>query len=315
MNTAIRRRTALIVCCCGLQWLGYAAAAPTSVTTAPEVVKIWPGEAPGTADWTKKETASDLHVPDAGRVVHIINNVTEPTLTVVRPPDGQATGNAMIVLPGGGFGALAWDLEGTEVARWLADRGITAFVLKYRIHEADAAMLPDIKKALSNPSPEARFDEFLRLMEPRRRIATDDALQAVRLVRSRAAEFGVTPTRIGMMGFSAGAITTMGAVAEGDAASRPDFAAPIYGAMVSERAPQDGPPVFIAAATDDKTVAVDKSLAIYRVWQNAGLPVELHIYESGGHGFGLGKPGTASATWTDAFETWLSLHGLVEGRR
>jgi acetyl esterase/lipase len=294
---------------------GSTAADVTSNTPASVVVNVWPGIAPGTADWTKSEKADDVQLPGAGRVVHVINSVTAPTLTVVRPAPGRATGAGMLVLPGGAFGALAWDLEGTEVARWLVDRGITAFVLKYRVYEPDPAMLPDIQKALSNPSARVRFDEFLRVLEPRRRIATDDALQAVRLVRSRAAEFGVVPNRIGMMGFSAGAITAMSAVAEGDAASRPDFAAPIYGAMLSDKAPKDGPPLFIAAATDDDTVPVDRSLAIYGAWLDAARPAELHIYETGGHGFGLGKPRTASATWTDAFEAWLSLHGLSSAGR
>jgi len=291
-------------------------AAEASAGPAPEVVRIWPGEPPGTSDWSKPETAADVHIPDAGRVVHTIRNVTEPSLTVVRPQPGKATGAGVIVLPGGAFGALAWDLEGTEVARWLADRGITAFVLKYRVHDQDPSTIPKIGQILANPSAEVRFDEFMKLLEPRRQIAVNDAMQAVRLVRSRAQEFGVSVDRIGMIGFSAGAITTMGAVLDGDTASRPDFAAPIYGAMLPERTPpKDGPPVFIAVAADDHTVAASRSIAIFQAWQGAGLPAELHVYETGGHGFGLGKPGTASATWTEAFEAWLAARGLTSGER
>jgi dienelactone hydrolase len=115
-----------------------------------------------------------------------------------------------------------------------------------------------------------------------------------------------------MMGFSAGAMTTMGAVLESDVASRPDFAAPIYGAMpVDSKPAKDGPPVFIAVAADDHTVAAAKSIAIFQAWQGAGRPAELHVYETGGHGFGLGKPGTASAHWTAAFESWLKGRGLI----
>ena len=292
----------------------WADTAATPASPAEEVVKLWPGQPPGTEDWSKPEKATDMHVPDAGRVVHVINNVTQPTLTIVRPAAGRATGAGVVVLPGGGFGALAWDLEGTEVARWLADRGITAFVLKYRVHDQDPSMMPQIAKVLANPSTEVRFEEFMKLLEPRRQIAVADAVQAVRLVRANAAEYGVSASRIGMMGFSAGAMTTMSAVLEGDAAARPDFAAPIYGAMPAGRTPpKDGPPVFIAVAADDGTVAASKSIDIFEAWRGAGLPAELHVYETGGHGFGLGKPGTASAKWTETFEAWLTGHGAARG--
>ena len=291
---------------------GWADEAGSTASPAEAVVKLWPGQPPGTADWSKPESATDVHVPDAGRVVHLIRNVTEPTLTIVRPAADQASGAGVIVLPGGAFGALAWDLEGIEVARWLADRGMTAFVLKYRVHDQDPSTIPQLGKILANPSSEARFDAFMKLLEPRRRIAVDDAMQAVRLIRSHAEKYGVSANRIGMIGFSAGAITTMGAVLDGDAAARPDFAAPIYGAMPADRTPpKDGPPIFIAVAADDHTVAASKSVAIFQAWQSAGLPAELHVYETGGHGFGLGKPGTASATWTHAFGAWLTARGLT----
>ena len=313
MSNSSRGRAALcaIVLCIVMPPV-WADAAESSANPTGEIVKLWPGQPPGTADWSNPETATDMHVPDAGRVVHIIKNVTEPTLTIVRPDAGKATGAGVIVLPGGAFGALAWDLEGMEVARWLTDRGITAFVLKYRVHDQDPSMIPRIGQVLANPSAEARFEEFMKLLEPRRQIAVDDAKQAVRLIRSNAGKFGVAANRIGMMGFSAGAMTTMGAVLEGDAEARPDFAAPIYGAMPADRTPpKDGPPLFIAVAADDRTVAASKSIAMFEAWQGAGLPVELHVYETGGHGFGLGKPGTASATWTHAFEAWLTARGLT----
>jgi dienelactone hydrolase len=316
MRSRKRSGAALLVIACIVVSLGSTLAAASPPSPAEEIVRIWPGQPPGTADWSQPETAADVQLPAAGRVVHVIKNVTDPTLTIVRPQAGHATGAGMIVLPGGAFGALAWDLEGTEVARWLADRGITAFVLKYRVHDQDASMLPKLQQVLANPSTAARFDGFVELLEPRRRIAMDDAMQAVRVVRSHASEYGVSAHRVGMMGFSAGAITTMGAVLESAAAARPDFAAPIYGAMVSDRPPpKDGPPLFIAAAADDDTIAAARSIAIFHAWQGAGLGAELHIYETGGHGFGLGKPVTASATWTDAFEAWLAVRGFTSDER
>jgi acetyl esterase/lipase len=281
-----------------------------------EVVRIWPGKAPGTEDWSKPETTEQMQSPAAGRVIQIVKNVTEPTLTVFRPAAGRASGAGMIVLPGGAFGALAWDLEGTEVARWLAERGVTAFLLKYRIHDGDEAMTKKITEIFAKTPPADRFDEAMKVFEPRKRIAAADAIQAVRLIRSNAKRYGVAPDRIGMMGFSAGAITTMSAVLESDAAARPNFAAPIYGAMSSDHAPsKDSPPLFIAVAADDDTVAASKSMAVFQAWQTAKLPAELHIYENGGHGFGLGKPGTASSKWTDAFQAWLTAHALISVER
>lgn len=291
--------------------LSAACALGASEAAAQDVVRIWPGAAPGTADWTGPETATDQRVPDAGRVVHIINNVTEPTLTVVRPAAGRATGAAMIVAPGGAFGALAWDLEGTEVARWLADRGVTAFVLKYRVKGADPAMLPRIQALFAKPGPDT-FEQLAEILEPRRQIAVADAQQAVRTVRANAAKYGVSPDRIGMMGFSAGAMTTMGVVMESDAASRPNFAAPIYGATRKGRAPKDAPPLFIVHAEDDTTVPAGKSLEIFQAWHAAKRPAELHVYPTGGHGFGLGKPNTATTAWPQAFEAWLRAQKAVK---
>ena len=316
MRSRERSGAALFVIACVVVSLGSTRAAASPPSPAEEIVRIWPGQPPGTADWSQPETAADVQLPAAGRVGHIIKNVTEPTLTIVRPKAGRATGAGMIVLPGGAFGALAWDLEGTEVARWLADRGITAFVLKYRVHEQDASMVPKLRQVLANPLAAARFDGLVELLEPRRRIAMDDAMQAVRVVRSHASEYGVSAHRVGMMGFSAGAMTTMSAVLESDAAARPDFAVPIYGALVSDRPPpKDGPPLFIAAAADDDTIAAARSIAIFQAWQGAGLGAELHIFENGGHGFGLGKPATASATWTDAFEAWLAVRRFTSDER
>lgn len=290
------------------------AAVESHVTSSQEVVKLWPTKPPGADTASVKEEAKDTHVPDAGRVVHVITNVTEPTFTVVRSATGKASGAGMIVLPGGGFGALAWDLEGTEVARWLADRGVTAFVLKYRVGGVDPALQAKVAEIFSKQlTPEERFEQFMEVIEPRRRIAVEDAAQALRIIRANASEYGVAADRIGMMGFSAGAMTTMGVVLESDAETRPNFAAPIYGAMPPRPVPKDGPPLFIVSAADDHTVAAAKSTAMFEAWQRAGLPVELHIYESGGHGFGLGKPGTATTRWTEAFADWLTSHHLMAG--
>jgi dienelactone hydrolase len=316
MTFATPAATGLCLILCTLYALDSTAAAESSAGASQEVVKIWTGKPPGTEAWSKAETVEQVQSPDAGRAIQIIKNVTQPTLTVFRSSSERATGAGMIVLPGGAWGALAWDLEGIEIARWLTDRGITAFVLKYRIHEADAALTSKMTELFGQPPGPNRFDELMKLMQPRRQIAIDDAMQAMRVVRSEAKKYAVAPDRIGMMGFSAGAITTMSVVLESNASTRPNFAAPIYGANASDKAPtKDAPPLFIAVAADDTLTSASKNMEILQAWQSAGASAELHVYEKGGHGFGLGKAGTTSARWPADFEAWLAVRGLTSAQR
>lgn len=281
------------------------AAAPPVISTDTDagatVIPLWNGPAPGTSAWTGAEVDKVIDHP-VGKI-RIKTNITVPTLTVVRPAPGKANGTAMIVVPGGAFQALAWDMEGTEVARWLADQGITAFVLKYRVRPQEM----DSKDPLPSDVP-----GMMRALAPRRAIAIADAEQAVRLVRGGAAKFGIDAQKIGMMGFSAGAITTIGVVLEGERAVRPDFVASIYGgAMVpSPKLPGDAPPLFIAVAQDD-TLAGQASVELFSLWTAAKLPAELHEYEKGGHGFGMRKHNLPVDAWPAAFAAWLRSRGLL----
>jgi acetyl esterase/lipase len=276
---------------------GEAQAQPSSPSgSEPEVLNIWPGAAPGTT-WTGAERKLGAGEP-------VYTDVTVPTVTVIRPRNGRATGAAMIVCPGGGFQALVFSSEGTKVAEWLAARGVTAFVLKYRVHFTG-------NTPQSGPRSQAQFDEQERALSPARQIAIADAIQAVHYLRANAARFGISADRIGMMGFSAGAMTTMGTVLNSAAADRPDLAASVYGSMEDKAPPADGPPVFVAAAANDPQVPPAKSIGIYTAWRSANLPVELHIYERGGHGFGMLKHQTTSDHWTDDFEVWLASHGWL----
>ena len=142
---------------------------------APEVIRLWPGQAPGTQTWSGPEEEVDAELPNLGKV-HIVTNVTVPTMTVFRPAAGRANGAAMLVIPGGAFRALPWDLDGTEAAQWLAARGITAFVLKYRVRPP----------AASGPSGPESFDAFALRTRPARDIAIADARRALALIRARA---------------------------------------------------------------------------------------------------------------------------------
>jgi acetyl esterase/lipase len=246
--------------------------------------------------------------------VAMTRNVTDATLTPFLPDPAKATGAAAIVAPGGGFLMLSMENEGWRVARALADRGIAAFVLKYRLKPTPAGM-PQFEEAVTAMFASAgRSDSRLRpdaeaagLAEP---IA--DARAAFALVRARAGEWHVDPSRVGMIGFSAGAMTTM-ATALSTPDVRPAFIAPIYGSMEAVPVRADAPPLFAVLAADDPLFA-NKGLGLIDSWQRAGRPVEFHLYGKGGHGFGLGKQGTTSTGWFDAFVRWLDMNGLLARR-
>jgi acetyl esterase/lipase len=278
--------------------------AEVNPAATPEIVKIWPAAAPGTEDWTGPEVESPLPLPYV-QPLHTVTNITTPTLTVFRPA-GNANGTAVVVCPGGGFQNLAITHEGLLVAQWLADRGITAFVLKYRVRPSPGFRIPpDIRH-----HPE-RFADFAHTMETGRKIAVADGIQAMRYLRANAAKFGIAPDRIGIMGFSAGAMTTMGVVMDSEQADRPNFAAPIYGAMEKLDPPKSGPPLFIAATQDDAAVPVTESVAIFSSWTAADLRAEMHLYERGGHGFGMLPRHQTVDNWSNAFEAWLKAHSWI----
>ncbi|MCE7797070.1 alpha/beta hydrolase [Sphingobium sufflavum] len=270
-----------------------------------EIVRIWPGAAPGTEDWTGPETDTPLQLPGLP-IYHMVSNVTTPTLTVVRPAPGTANRTAMLVCPGGGFQDLAVTHEGELVAKWLAERGITAFVLKYRVRKTGLFRVPaDIRR-----HPE-RFAELLRSTEPNRPIALADGLQAMRFIRANADRYGIVPNRVGMIGFSAGAILTMDVTTNAPAVDRPNFAVPIYGALEGKEPPVGGPPLFIAATQDDNAVPAAESVNIYSRWTAANLPAELHVYQQGGHGFGMVPHKLPVDGWSVAFEAWLKAGGWL----
>ncbi|HEX8578933.1 MAG TPA: alpha/beta hydrolase [Allosphingosinicella sp.] len=287
---------ALMIASCGTGHAGAPAPAPVA-----EIVRLWPGAAPGTEGWSGEEVELDADVPGAGKV-HVVTNVTTPTITVFRPPAGKANGAAMLVLPGGAFRALVWDLDGTEVAEWLNRRGVTAFVLRYRVR-------PPTEQGPGGPES---FDAFFTRTQPARDIAVADARRALAYVRTNAARYGIAGDRVGAIGFSAGAMATMELALGSDLAVRPDFAAAVYGAMPSDAVPPAGaPPVFIVAALDDPQVLSTRSLDIYRSWTAAKQPAELHLYEKGGHGFGIRTRNQPTDRWRDAFEAWLIARGLA----
>jgi len=286
-----------------------AAPADSGPTLGGEVLRLYPGTAPGS------ENARQLEVANGA----LVRNVTTPTLTVFRPKPGAATDTAVIVVPGGAFEMLSMSNEGYEVARRLAEHGITAIVLKYRVNETPAlgvAAFAKIEGLLARmnatPLPD-RIEE--RYATPGAKLAIEDGASALRFVRAHAGAWSIAPNRVGMLGFSAGAMLTMALATSPEAERRPDFVGAIYGAMPRGGAvPPGAPPIFLAVAADDRLVGPAGSLPIFDAWRAAGRDAELHIYQSGGHGFGTDRHHKTSDHWIDEYLWWLEARGLAPSR-
>jgi len=264
---------------------GLAVAAWAQLAPPAREIPLYPGVAPGSENWQYPEKAAGT--PERPQA----QNIVRPVLLYYPAEKPQAVGTAMIVAPGGGFRTLMMSYEGVDVAKRLNQMGVDAFVLKYRTIYVDP-------KGSSGANPQAG--------QNLREIAGADGQQAVRLVRQHASEFGVLSNRIGIIGYSAGGAVVLSTV-YGPADGRPDFAAPIYAAGASSNAPPEGaPPLFIAVAADDQTVGYQGSIDLFGAWRKAGLPAELHVFQTGGHGFG--KKGGGADHYLDRLEEWLKLN-------
>jgi len=287
-----------------------------------EVVPIWPGEAQRSEKWHYPEVEFyERPLPSSPRL-KMIRNVIQPTLTVFLPNLARRTGTSVIICPGGGLRILDWVNEGTRVAEWLAQRGITAFVLKYRLahtpddptefQEAGAAPSAQILSQGMSARKHApkTFDDIFagdsaaKAVYP---LARADAKQAVKLVREKAAQWGIKPNRIGLMGFSAGGFVVTGVVKDHEPESRPDFVAAIYGGETGVRpVPPDAPPLFALVAQDDEVGMAGVTVDLYSEWSAIKAPAELHIFTSGKHGFSTVKQGLPVDGWLKLFERWLT---------
>jgi acetyl esterase/lipase len=266
------------------------------------VFKVWPGKVPGEIGDIGEESALP---PRGTKPVIRLSNVTQPTVTVYQPPQKNRNGAAVVVCPGGGYNILAWDLEGTEVAEWLNSIGVTAFVLKYRV--------PRRKNREKHEAP------------------LQDAQRTLSLVRSQAEKFGIDPKRIGILGFSAGghlsATTSTNfdkrsykSIDKADEVScRPDFAVLIYPAYLIAgdslapeiRVTKQSPPTFFAHAYNDG-ITPENSIRMFLALRKAGVKSALHVYASGGHGFGLRPTDSPSSTWPVSCEAWMKSLDLLK---
>jgi acetyl esterase/lipase len=280
------------------------------------VVEIWPGTAPEESGAIGAETIRmspklDRKQVEVTEPTRLVTNVTNPTLTIYRPAEDKDTGTAVLICPGGGYWDLYWQLEGEEVAQWLNSIGITGIILKYRVPRR-----PDEIKG-----------------EPARR-PLQDAQRAMSLVRSKAVKWGIGPQKIGMVGFSAGghlAIATATSfeqrtyepIDDVDKIScRPDFAIGVYSGYLKAkdkdeiapglRIPAAAPPIFLAHGGSDIISPPEHSVLMYLALKKAGIPVELHIYATAAHDFGVRQVDHPCSAWTQACAAWLRHQGFLK---
>src|SRR5262245_56256809 len=290
----------------------------TSVQAAdkPLVLDLWPGKAPDETgkigdEYVRMSPKLDRKQVEVTESTRMITNVTKPTISVYRPAKDKDTGTAIIICPGGGYWNLYWELEGEEVAAWLNSVGVTGIILKYRVPR--------------------------RPGEPEREPASrplQDSQRAVRLVRSKAKEWGMASDRIGIVGFSAGGHLAMAtatsfeksayeSIDETDKLScRPDFAIPVYSGYLKAKdkdelapgltVPKGTPPVFLVHGGADIISDPEHSIVMYRALKRAGVPAELHIYANAAHDFGVRKVNNPCSTWTQSCVEWMRSQGLLK---
>jgi len=275
------------------------AASCVAASAQQPVVPLWPDGAPGSEGKTAPET---VRISPQGD--HVISNVNNPSITLYIPAAGKATGAGVVVMPGGGHSELWIDHEGYRVAAWLSDHGVAAFVLKYRLARAPGSTYTIEGTELQ------------------------DAQRAIRLIRSRAAEWGVDPNRIGVMGFSAGGELAALAATRYDAGnaaaadpidrqnSKPAFQALLYPA-IPENMPlsKDTPPAFLACGADDRQNISEGVPELYLAMKRAGASAELHVFAGVGHGFGMRSTNSGNMTmWPDLFYGWLGASGFLKSK-
>ncbi len=275
----------------------------TGLVAQEKVIRLYEGPAPGSENWKQEEKQNRTNQWQT----RVVFNVANPTLTLFPADPSNANGTTVVICPGGAFFALSIDSEGFDVARWLNAKGVTCFVLKYRLVECKT------DDPIRELTTRGKLDD---IVAPIVKLAMADGNAAIGYVRRHAKECGVNPDRIGIMGFSAGGTVTASVALNSSPDTRPNFVAPIYLAynwtIKTGGVPADAPPMFILAATDDPLGLAPQSVALYQDWTAAKKSAELHLYQKGGHGFGMRKQNLPTDHWIERFADWLEVQGLLK---
>lgn len=237
----------------------------------------------------------------------VVTNVSTPTMQVFRPE--KPNGTSVIIAPGGGLYALSIHSEGNDVAKWLANKGITAFVLKYRL-------VPTGEDGVKEISDESKTgpSKIIERVTPVLPLSIADGLSAISYVRENVKKFNIDPNKIGFMGFSAGGAVTMGVAYNYTNGNRPDFLVPVYPwttALPVQAAPEDAPPMLVICASDDPLGLAEGSVELYSSWLKIKKSTALQMYAKGGHGFGMKEQGLPSDDWIQRFYEWSISQGLT----
>ena len=285
-------RIASLLFCLGL----LTSAGGAAVAAAPQIIPLWAGDAPGSEGKTGNEK---VRVTESGE--HVVSNIHRPSITVYLPNPDKATGAAVLICPGGGHRELWMDHEGYNIAPWLAEQGVAAIILKYRLAREEGSTYTIEGHSLA------------------------DAQRALRLIRSHAAEWKIDPSRLGIMGFSAGGELAALASRRFDAGSsssqdaierqdsKPAFQALIYPGNAKSITPdKNSPPAFLCCGFDDRPDISEVIAHVYLAFKQAGIPAELHIYSGAGHGFGVrAKNKSPSGAWLVRFHEWMGERGFL----
>jgi len=275
-----------------------------TVNAQQKVIPLYDGPAPGSESWTWNEAENDNN----GWQTKVVYNVSRPTLTVFTPEAGKANGTAVIIAPGGAFHALSINSEGFDVAKWLVQKGITCFVLKYRL--AHSLTTDPVAEVMAKWGKK-EFEDDNKAVIP---LEIADGRASIAYVRKHAAEYNLDVNRIGIMGFSAGGTVTSSTLFNYTKENRPDFAAPIYPFFPTEMhgtVANDAPPIFIVTASNDGLGLAPHSIDLYNKWLSTKHDAELHMYARGDHGFGMRKQNIPTDNWIERFYDWMGVQGLL----
>lgn len=272
-----------------------------------KVVQIYEGAVPGTESWDWQEGIQE----GSSWRTQVVYNVAKPSLTIYKPDPAIANGTAVVICPGGGFIALAMGNEGYDVANWLVKKGVTCFVLKYRVAHINTT---DAVKYF-NDAIHGGDKEKIKNQQEAIPYSIADGKAAIKYVRAHATEYGINPNKIGILGFSAGGTVAASAAFNYNAETKPNFVAPIYAYFPKEmqgKIESDAPPLFIAVAANDPLNLQPHSVDLFTSWNTSKKDAELHVYNQGGHGFGMRVQHTTSDTWIERFADWLAVKELIK---